>query len=119
MSAQPTPFASAAYQRYLEEGGQFEANLPAADLKFDADFEAKMGAAKLADGFDLLPTPVAFMEKNYGTGLIYGNEATRAILYTYQHGGKVTYYRLPNGTYRVLFEYQKPNESPPEEQTDK
>ena len=119
MSAHPSPFASADYQRYLEEGGKFEAIVSAADLNFDADFERRMGAETLANGFPLPPTPIAFDDANYGVMAQHGDPVTRAIGHTGRNGGTVTYYRLTDGSYRVVFEYSKPAKKEPEESADK
>ena len=94
---------SADYQRFLADGGSFEVIATSAETDINEDFRASNGAA-LKKGMEIPPPLAAVSIKGYREILTHGEPLTRAITHTYANEGKVTYFDLDDGTYRLVFE---------------
>jgi hypothetical protein len=104
MSSHPSPFASSEYHDYRENGGTFEAILSASEVGMNSETEESVGAEKLAKGMEFPPNLGAATPRDYFNIVNRADDCGRAVVSTYGNGGKVVYYRLDDGRYRLVFE---------------
>jgi hypothetical protein len=90
------------YTQFLKNGGKLIFQIDAGDIDPTGGFaRSPIIAPNLSTGFELVPSPIIEDPNHRGQLLFFGGSWERVIAYTYLHGGKIIYKKLPDGRFEA------------------
>lgn len=93
------------YLKFLATGGELRLTVNKSDIAKDRDFEKTPDiASKLRTGFELPPTPMAFIPAAIGQIIAYEDEWARVSVLIYNAGGRIIFREVSPEQYEAKLE---------------